>query len=137
MPHSTMSRSVILIPLSFLFSTITGLGQEPQFTADTEGFQKIARPYFKKHCLECHGPKKEKGDLNLETQLTNNFLDLAETAKWDEILNAVNSHEMPPEDEPQPEANETAVFADWVVKELTRAAAAFFFPARRARWWAT
>ncbi|MDA7888015.1 DUF1592 domain-containing protein [Akkermansiaceae bacterium] len=116
-----MSRSVILILLSLLFSTITGLGQEPQFTADTEGFQKIARPYFKKHCLECHGPKKEKGDLNLETQLTNNFLDLAETAKWDEILNAVNSHEMPPEDEPQPEANETAVFADWVVKELTRA----------------
>jgi len=95
--------------------------QDKTFIPDADGFEKIARPYFKKHCLECHGSKKEKGDLNLETQLQNTFLDPAEKSKWDEILNSVNSHEMPPEDEPQPDPKEAAVFADWVLKELTRA----------------
>ena len=30
-----------------------------------EVFQKEIQPIIEKHCYECHGPEKHKGDLNL------------------------------------------------------------------------
>lgn len=94
---------------------------EVPFAVDHSGYKKIALPFMKEHCVSCHGAKKEKGDLNIEKQLSNNFLDLAETKIWGEIVDAVNSHEMPPEDEDQPNTDEAGKFADWVAGELGRA----------------
>ncbi|YCM46564.1 DUF1592 domain-containing protein [Verrucomicrobiaceae bacterium 227] len=107
--------------LTLLVPTALSAADTPPFTPDHKGFQSIAQPYFAEHCITCHGEKKSKGDLNLETQLQNNFLDLTESAKWGEILDAVNSHEMPPEDEPQPDPTVAGELADWVAGELARA----------------
>lgn len=94
---------------------------EKTYEPDSSGMKKIAIPYFKKHCITCHGDKKAKGDLNIESDLGDNFLDLTTAGRWGEILNAVNGHEMPPEDEPQPEPAESARLAEWVASELARA----------------
>ncbi len=107
--------------LFLLIPAFLNADEPTPFTPDHQGFKIIAQPYFAEHCITCHGEKKSKGELNLETQLQNNFLDLAESGKWGEILDAVNSHEMPPEDEPQPDSEITAAFADWVANELARA----------------
>lgn len=110
-----------LVLLFFLLPIISQADNLAAFVPDQEGFQKFAKPYFAKHCIACHGNKKSKGELNLETQLQNNFLDLTESGKWGEILDAVNSHEMPPEEEPQPAPRIAGEFADWVASELSRA----------------
>ncbi|MEZ5300398.1 MAG: DUF1587 domain-containing protein [Verrucomicrobiales bacterium] len=96
-------------------------GDEAKFAPDAAGFRAIAQPYFERHCVACHGDKKTKGELHLARDLKNDFLSMAESAKWGEILDAVNAHEMPPEDEPQPTPEEAGKFADWVAGELVRA----------------
>lgn len=105
--------------ISYLAFASSAAGETYQ--PDVEGFQEIARPFFESHCINCHGDKKSKGDLNIESELENNFLDLAAAGHWGEILNVINGHEMPPEDEPQPKPEDTGRFADWVAGELARA----------------
>lgn len=68
---------------------------------------QAAKVFFKQHCVSCHGPEKEKGDIRLDvlpTMVTN--VDVAET--WQEVLDVLNAGEMPPEDEPQPKTAELA-----------------------------
>jgi len=49
---------------------------------------------FKTHCYECHSDKKVKGKLNLER-----FSFDKNDPKWEDIWDAVQDNEMPPEDE--------------------------------------
>ncbi len=86
---------------------------------DAVGFAKMVQPYVKDHCVKCHGPEKQKGKLRLDT-LANDFGDAAVVAKWAEVVNAVNAHEMPPEDEKQPAADAAGKFAAWIEGELAR-----------------
>jgi len=94
---------------------------EAEVTVDTAGFTSIAQPFFKTHCVRCHGPEKSKGNLRLDTEIKNNFLDPVEVAHWKEIIDAIHAHQMPPEDEPQPDVDEAAHFADWATQQLARA----------------
>ena len=80
---------------------------------DTAGFAGIAQPFLKDHCVSCHGAEKQKGKLRLDT-LSNNFADPAVAVKWAEVVNALNAHEMPPEDEPQPKPELSGKVADWL-----------------------
>ena len=58
--------------------------------------------FVKKHCLECHGEKDPKADLNL-------FIDSDVTslskrrAKWENIVEIVGSGQMPPPEMPRPD----------------------------------
>ena len=33
----------------------------------TDGYDAHVRPFFKAHCIKCHGPDKSKGKLTLHT----------------------------------------------------------------------
>ncbi|MBC8325113.1 MAG: DUF1592 domain-containing protein [Verrucomicrobia subdivision 3 bacterium] len=61
--------------------------------------------FFQKHCIACHGPKKSKGDLRLD-QLSRDFKSGVDGQVWAEVVEKINAGEMPPEDEPQPTADE-------------------------------
>jgi hypothetical protein len=87
---------------------------------DDEGFERIVRPFIGKYCVECHGPDEQKGKLRLDT-LGNDFSDPRTAELWGEVVNTVNSHEMPPEDKPQPQPDAAGEFADWLAAELGRA----------------
>ena len=65
------------------------------------------------HCARCHGPKKAKGDLRIDT-LSRDFKSGKDAHLWGEIIERINAGEMPPEDEPQP--SEDAIAA--VIAEL-------------------
>ena len=81
-----------------------------------------AEPFYaflKKHCVRCHGPQKEEGDIRID-RLSRDFKLGADTHHWAEALDKVNSGEMPPEDEPQPTQDEIAAFVsmlDLLLKE--------------------
>ncbi|MCH1409034.1 MAG: DUF1592 domain-containing protein [Verrucomicrobiales bacterium] len=65
--------------------------------------------FIEKHCVSCHGPDKGKGDLRLD-QLSRNFQLGEDFHIWAEVIEKINSGEMPPEDEPQPKQNDIATF---------------------------
>jgi mono/diheme cytochrome c family protein len=104
-----------LVPGLLACGISSGSGQ-----AADPGLKEIVAPFIENHCVSCHGPEKQKGKLRLDT-LSPDFRSPLSAEKWKEVLNAVNGHEMPPEDEPQPEAAEAGRFAEWVEQQLARA----------------
>ncbi len=75
--------------------------------------------FLDKHCISCHGPEKEKGDLRID-QLSRDFKLGADSHHWAELIERINSGEMPPEAEPQPTQEEIAAFVpklDSLIKE--------------------
>ncbi|MEQ9406548.1 MAG: DUF1592 domain-containing protein [Fuerstiella sp.] len=65
--------------------------------------------FLEKHCVRCHGPEKEEGDIRFD-RLSRDFKADLDTHHWAEALDKVKSGEMPPQDEPQPTQDEIAAF---------------------------
>ncbi len=85
-----------------------------------EGLDKLVRPFFKEHCTRCHGEKKQKGDLRVDT-LAIDFDSPKIMGHWEEIMNRVNSGDMPPEDEERPKPEDISHVADWITGQLREA----------------
>lgn len=112
--------------LVMLLAVVSVIGQvatadEPQFKADEATFQKVVTPFLKMHCTRCHGAAKKEGNLRVDQHLTTDFLDPAVKEKWGEVVNVLNSHEMPPEKEPQPKVTEVAAVVDWITAQMAQA----------------
>jgi mono/diheme cytochrome c family protein len=65
--------------------------------------------FLEKHCIRCHGPQQEEGDVRFDT-LSREFKDGVDTHHWAEVLDRVNSGEMPPKGELRPTQQEIAEF---------------------------
>jgi len=75
--------------------------------------------FLEMHCIRCHGPEKEKGDLRLD-QLSRDFKLGADTHLWAEVIENVNAGQMPPKKEVKPTQEEIATFVatlDALLKE--------------------
>ncbi|NQV24251.1 MAG: DUF1592 domain-containing protein [Rhodopirellula sp.] len=88
---------------------------------DEAGFRQIVEPFFRQHCVRCHGATEAEGEFRVDTQLSTDFLDVVIKARWGEVVNVLNSHEMPPEDEPQPRQETVAQVVDWITQQMARA----------------
>jgi mono/diheme cytochrome c family protein len=77
-----LTRSLLLVAAFFGWCNIA-CGSEP-FEA-----------FLEKHCVRCHGPQKEEGDIRFD-KLSRDFKSGTETHNWAETLDKVNSGEMPP-----------------------------------------
>jgi len=86
-------------------------------------FDKIIAPFFKQHCTRCHGEKKQKGDLRLDT-LGRDFATPKFALHWADIMDRISAAEMPPEDEEQPKAEDAARIVEWIAAQLNEAEAA-------------
>jgi mono/diheme cytochrome c family protein len=96
--HAPLIASAALL-LAVNFATArAALAAEPSFEA-----------FLEKHCIGCHGPEKEKGDLRID-QLSRDFNLGADTHHWAEVIEQVNSGEMPPKKEKKPTQEEIAAF---------------------------
>jgi mono/diheme cytochrome c family protein len=85
-----------------------------------DGFKKIVEPFFKAHCVTCHGTKKSEGKLTLHT-LDPEKLGGADAKLWGTIIEQLEFAEMPPEEEPQPTEGEIEELTDWIKSELAAA----------------
>lgn len=95
--------------------------ETPPTQADAAGYRQIVAPFVKAHCERCHGTAKQEGNFRVDQHLKNEFLDPASKEKWGEVVNVLNSHEMPPEGEPQPKPDEVAKVVDWITEQMVRA----------------
>jgi mono/diheme cytochrome c family protein len=61
------------------------------------------------HCIRCHGPEKEKGELRID-RLSREFKTGVDAHRWAEVLEVINSGEMPPKKEKKPTREEISAF---------------------------
>ncbi|MBT4667534.1 MAG: DUF1587 domain-containing protein, partial [Opitutae bacterium] len=84
-------------------------------------------PSFEKfltaHCISCHGPKKQKGDLRIDT-LSRDFKAGIDSHLWAEVNERINAGEMPPEEEPRPKEKEISDFIAHLDQKLSEGKAA-------------
>ncbi len=92
-------RSRTLFAFASILTAASALAEEP-FEA-----------FLKTHCLRCHGPEKVKGDLRID-ELSRDFQLGEDTHHWAEVIENVNSGEMPPkkDKEKKPSQVEIAAF---------------------------
>ena len=92
-------------------------------TADADPFREQIRPMLQDACLGCHSTAKQKGDLDLEA-----FGDVASVRRrpkvWEQVLEQVESGEMPPKKEKPLTADQKAKLTAWVRRELDSVALA-------------
>ncbi|WP_020471999.1 DUF1553 domain-containing protein [Zavarzinella formosa] len=59
-------RHVWVVSLALVSGAI-GFAAEPKLSADRQiNFDKDVKPIFAAHCVQCHGPEKQKGSLRLD-----------------------------------------------------------------------
>ena len=66
-----------------------------------QDLDKTLTPFFSKYCLKCHGPDEQEGQVRvdqLDWEISKN--DTAQ--RWQDLLDVLNSGEMPPAEEEQP-----------------------------------
>ena len=84
-------------------------------------FRESVLPLLRKHCIACHGPKKQAGDLRFDG-LTGNLSALpAEAKTWTAILEQLETGAMPPEKRPRPRPDETSSAAAWIQQNVGQA----------------
>ena len=77
--------------------------------------EQTLAPFFANYCLDCHGSDQQEGQVRLDKiswQITNN--DTAQ--RWQDLLDVLNSGDMPPEGEDQPNQKELIS----VLRDLTK-----------------
>jgi hypothetical protein len=79
--------------------------------------------FLEKHCLRCHGPQKEEGDVRIG-RLSRDFKAGIDTHHWAEALDKINSGAMPPKKEPQPTQAEISAFVTTLDARLKEGRAA-------------
>ena len=105
-----MRRAAFIL---FLLSTLPSLADE--------FFKKDILPVLNKHCFNCHGEKKQKGDLRLDI-LDPDIVHGTSAERWHDALNKINLGEMPPEKEPPLSISERRKLTSWITQRLKLAA---------------
>ena len=86
-----------------------------------DDFPSQTRSFFGKYCVSCHGPKKQKADLRVDT-LDFDLVDGIDTDHWQEVLDLINLSEMPPHDaKRQPTAAERKEIVKALTSEMRKA----------------
>ena len=91
-----------------------------QKTKNTDEYDSRVRPFLKAYCIKCHGPNKSKGDFALH-KLDRDLISGQGVERWEDVLDALKSGDMPPKDEPQPNEKERKAVVDWIDAELRKA----------------
>src|SRR5690606_3787899 len=85
-----------------------------------EPFNKGGVDFLARHCTRCHGEKKQKAGLKLD-HVRDDLALLRARRNWKEVLNMVETGQMPPEEEEQPSATERKAFLESVRAVFVRA----------------
>ena len=97
------------------------LGASP--AAGDEDFDKAVRPYLDAHCTRCHGPQKQKGEFRVDT-LPRDFASASAAGRWGDVIERINTGEMPPKNEPKPKLEDSSRLVDWLTARLKEGEAA-------------
>lgn len=77
-------------------------------------------PFLKDHCLACHSGADSEGGLNL-AELDSDLNDAERLRRWTLVHDRVTAGEMPPPDQPEPDAKQRAAAVSTLSTALTAA----------------
>ncbi len=106
-------NALILLTASLASSAVAAPHETP---VDREAIA----PFLQEHCISCHGPEKQKAKLRFD-RLDFAISDNGEALHYQDILDVLNSGEMPPEDEPQPSKAELESIIGALTEDLFKA----------------
>ena len=114
-----MGRPILLSSLFFALAAARSFCAAQPATG--ESLDALVKPFFEEHCTKCHGEKKQKGDLRVDT-LKIDFESPKIMGHWEEIMNRINSGDMPPDDvNKRPKPVDIARVAEWISGQLHEA----------------
>ena len=87
---------------------------------DRKGFDQNVKPLLRKYCVKCHGAEKQKAKLRFDN-IDPDIVDGQHFGQWEDLREAFNAGEMPPEDEPQPTIAERQLVTRWLDAEFKKA----------------
>jgi hypothetical protein len=85
---------------TFLAGCLWFLAAGPATAADDAGYAATVKPFLAAHCVKCHGPEKQLGDVRLD-DLTADAGKHAE--RWAAVRDQLRDGLMPPAKEPKPD----------------------------------
>jgi mono/diheme cytochrome c family protein len=101
-----MRLKSFLLPLALL--TTHGVLAAPSAALDPK-----VQAYFEQHCLKCHDAEVQKGDFRIDNLSPK--VGFENTPQWLEIMERINSGEMPPKKEKRRStADESAQVVEWI-----------------------
>jgi len=80
-------------------------------------FARQVRPVLEENCVQCHGPKKQKGRFRVDT-LDPNLLHGADISWWLEVFDVLSNGEMPPQDDVHLVDEDRQAVIDWLSAEI-------------------
>ena len=75
-------------------------------------YDRVVRPFLKQHCVRCHGAKTSEARLMLH-RMTGNIAP-SDAQVWEAVLAQLTQGAMPPDDEPQPAADDVEQVVAWI-----------------------
>ncbi|HKB06174.1 MAG TPA: DUF1592 domain-containing protein [Gemmataceae bacterium] len=111
-----MRVGLLSVAMSFVLATHAVGKDENQPYADQ------VRPFLTKHCQECHGGEKPKGDFRVD-RLTPDLGAPANRERWQTVLKRLRAGEMPPKEKPRPAEKDVESLAAWISAKGDAAAA--------------
>ena len=112
--------SPVIVLFAVLFLGRRGTVADEVLGPDIDGYQKHVEPFFKQHCLKCHGAAKP-GRRDSLGRLNADLTSGKDLGKWREVLDRLRRGEMPPEGEPRPTVAAVARTTRWLTAELRKA----------------
>lgn len=99
-----------LLALSFLLTCGLAFG-------DDAGFKAKVRPLIEAHCIDCHGPDVQKGNLRLDN-LSADVRDARTAERWVGVHDRIRDGSMPPKKRERPGADEVKTATGYLHSEL-------------------
>lgn len=84
-------------------------------------YQNQIQPILQTYCYECHGEKKQKGEMRLDV-LNWDMINGPDAERWHAALNVINLGEMPPKKKKQLNDTERRTVVSWISENLDKAA---------------
>lgn len=78
-------------------------------------------PFLRKHCLSCHGKKRQKGELSFD-DWADETAAVVDREVWKTVAQRLRKKDMPPSNKRQPEPAESAAIIAWIEASVLRIA---------------
>lgn len=83
-----------------------------EVSAEEQSFDKQVAPLLKQLCVRCHNADKRTSGIRVDD--LNGKLEDRQLFRWKDILHQIEDEAMPPEDEPQPSAEQRKLMVNWI-----------------------
>jgi len=111
-------RLGIIAPLGLGTTAAFGAAAGALASRDAE-FARTIKPFVTQHCVECHDADIHKADLDLAALVATPSLE-PQRETWEKVFGKLRHGEMPPKDEPRPDAAQAKAVTQWLYAEFKR-----------------